>query len=106
MATRTAQKATSSLLAPTYHPASAGGDKVPPGSLLHVRNGGAGSTDLALVTAQVHDGDLAVADRINTVAAGGEGFVRVPRSAVYIGSDDLVDLTWTVTTSVDFAVIE
>lgn len=106
MATWSAEQTSSQLLAPTYHPADPAGERVDPGVLLHVRNASAGAVNLTLVTAQVHDTDLAVADRVNTIAAGAEGFVRVPRSAVYIAADGLVDLSWDATTSVDFAVIE
>lgn len=105
MATRDAEQTTSSVLQPTYHPADSAGDRVEPGVLLHVRNASASSVDLTLVTPQVHDTDLAVDDRVNSIAAGAEPFVRVPRSVVYIADDGLVDLTWSATSSVDFAVL-
>lgn len=107
MATYTAQKPGSSGLAATYNAAGASGDRVPPGSLLHVKNANAAATDLTLATPQVHDGDLAVADRVvNVPATNGERFVRVPNNATYLAADGLVDISWTVTASVTFAVLE
>jgi len=107
MATRTPQLVTSSGLQPTYHPASAGGDKVPPGSLLHVKNANAASRTLTLVTVAVFDADLAVADRVDTIPAVGSGgsiFIRVP-DAGYRGADNLVSLTWSTDVDVTFAVL-
>lgn len=105
MATHTAETVGSSLLQPTYLAADSGGDRFEPGALLHVRNADAASTDMTIQTPKTFDTDLAVDDRVNTVAAGGEGFVRVPRSAIYIADDGLVDVTWTNTTATDFAVL-
>lgn len=106
MATWDAEKVGSAGLAGAYHPADVAGDRVPAGSLLHVKNANVSATDLTLVTPVVHDGDLAVADRVNTIAAsGGERFVRVPDNTIYRAADGLVDLTWTVTATVTFAVL-
>lgn len=106
MATYTAQKIGSTGLGATYNAASGTGDRVPPGSLLHVKNGNAAATDLTLVTPQVHDTDLAVADRVVTIpATNGERFVRVPDNTIYRAADGLVDITWTVTATVTFAVL-
>lgn len=106
MATRSAQKPTSVALNAAYLLADAAGERVTPGVLVHVKNAGAVSTDLTLVTPKVLDTDLAVADRVNTIPVGGERFVRVPNNAAYLAADGLVDLTWTATASVTFAVLE
>lgn len=106
MATYSAQKVGSTGLAATYNAAASGGDRVPPGALLHVKNANAAAVDLTLATPIVHDGDLAVADRVVSVPAStGERFVRVPDNTVYRAADGLVDITWSVVTSVTFAVL-
>lgn len=106
MATYTAQKPGSTGLAATYNAASGTGDRVPPGSLLHVKNANAAACNLTLVTPLVHDGDLTVADRVISVpATTGERFVRVPDNTLYRAADGLVDLSWSVTASVTFAVL-
>lgn len=106
MATYTAQKVGSTLLQPTYRSAASGGDKVSPGVLLHIKNASASSINATVVTAALFDTDLAVADRVNAVAAGAEGFVRVPNNSIYTNSAGLVDLTWSAVTSVTFAIVE
>lgn len=106
MAIRTAQQPTSTGVAATYHPASGTGDKVSPGVLLHVKNGSAASIDVTLVTAQTFDTDLAVSDRVVAVAAGAEKFIRAPDSNIYTNVDGLVDVTWSATTTVTFAVLK
>lgn len=106
MATYSAQKPGSTGLAATYNAAAGGGDRVPPGSLLHVKNANASEVTLTLVTPLVHDGNLAVADRTVAVPpTTGERFVRVPDNTVYRASDGLVDITWSLVTSVTFAVL-
>lgn len=106
MAIRSAEQVTSSGVAATYHDASGAGDQVSPGVLLHVVNGSASSVNVTLVTAKLFDTDLEVNDRVVAVAAGAEMFIRVPNSTIYTNSDNLVDLTWSATTTVTFAVIE
>lgn len=108
MATRAPEAASSSGLAATYYAASGGGDRVPPGVLLHVKNAGGAGITLTLVTTSVVDGDLAVADRTtgSIPATTGERFVRVPTDPAYRDpADGLVGLTWSGTTSVTFAVL-
>lgn len=105
MATRAAQPVPTTALDATYHPATAGpgNDKVPPDTILHVKNGSGGSVTLTVATPRVVDGDLAVADRTVAIPAGEERFERVTQE--YRGSDGLVTLTWSAVTTVEFAVI-
>lgn len=108
MATYGPQQVPSTGLAPTYNPAGAGGDRVPPGALLHVKNGNAAALTLTLTTPLVLDGDLTVQDRAisGIPATTGERFVRVPTNEVYRDpADGLVGLSWSVTASVTFAVL-
>lgn len=105
MATRSPEAPTSSGLAATYYAASGGGDRVPPGSILHVKTTGTVST-LGLTTVTVVDGDLAVADRSVSLPATGERYVKVPTLEAYRDpADGLVGLTWTSVTGVTFAVL-
>jgi hypothetical protein len=108
MTTRSPEQATSAGINATYYAASGGGDRVPPGVLLHVKNGNASPLTVTLVTAGVADGDLAIPDRACTAIAAttGMGFIRVPNTDVYRDpADGLVGITWSVTASVTFAVL-
>lgn len=107
MADRAAQAFTETVLQPTYHAASSGGgDRVRPGNVLHVKNGNGAGVTLTFVTPGVADGDLAIADRSRgPIAAGAEGFVKVPRDQNYRDADGMVQVTWSVNTSVTFAVL-
>lgn len=106
MATYTGQSVGSAGLAATYNAAGVGGDRVPPNCILHVKNANASQADVTLVTPHVHEGDLAVSDRVVAVpATNGERFIRVPSDQIYQADDGLVDVTWSVTTSVTFAVL-
>lgn len=104
MATAVREVVPTSGLTATVNPASAGGDKVPPDSIMRVVNDSAGSINVTLVTPQTVDGDLAVADRVVAVGATSHQYVRVPR--LYRNpADGLVDVTWSATTSVTFEVV-
>jgi hypothetical protein len=107
MATYAPQNVTDAGLAATYNPAAGGGDKVPPGCLLHVKNTGAVSTlQIATPATFGSDGTLTVADRSITIpATTGERFVRLDPPDLYRGGDGLVSLTWTSTAGVTFAVL-
>jgi len=105
MADRTPQNFTETVLAPTYYAASGGGDRVYPGNVLHVKNGNAASVVITMVTPATVDGDLAVADRTRTVTNGTDAFVVVPRDPAYRDADNMVALSWSVTSSVTFAVL-
>lgn len=108
MATRAPEQVPAVGIAGTYYAASAGGDSVPPGSLLVVRNAGGTACVPTFVTPGVIDGDLAVADRVGiaTPITTGLCFYRVPTDRNYVDpSDGLVDITWSFTTSVTFAVL-
>lgn len=58
--------------------AAAGTDTVPAGCLLYIRNTGAAAHVVTLVTNQLEDGDLTVADRTITVSTANPSAVRVP----------------------------
>lgn len=105
MATRATETVPTAGLAATYHPASAGGDKVSPGpgQCIHVKNGNAASCNVTLVTPGSVDGNP-IGDRVVAVPAAGERFIAVPD--IYLNSTDgLADITWSVTPSVTFAAI-
>lgn len=68
-------------IAPTYSAVTAttgetlvGGQ----GAFIHVKNGGAGSTNVTITTPESVDGDLAVPDRVVAVAAAAERMIPVP----------------------------
>lgn len=106
MADRSAQAFTEAVLQPTYYAASGGGgDRVHPGNILHVKNGNAASAVITMVTPGTVDVDLAVADRTRTVTNGTDAFLVVPRDQAYRDADGMVQLTWSVTSSVTFAVL-
>lgn len=93
-------------LTPTASPASAGGDKVSPGTRLHVHNGGAAPIDVTIATPMVVDGDLALPNRVITVPNGAfpANFrsIDLPAELYRNPSDGMVDLTWSATASVTF----
>ncbi len=105
MADRAPQTFTETVLTATYYAASAGGDRVRPGSVLHVKNGNAAPTVITMVTPATVDGDLAVADRTRTVTNGTEAFIAVPKDQAYRDADGMVALSWSVTATVTFAVL-
>ncbi len=106
MATVPTQGLPRSGLQATYAPASAGGDRVAPGSTLHVKNRSGGASTLTLVTSATYDSDLAIADRAIVVAAGEANDTFVPVGELYRDpADGLCPLTWSATASVTFAVI-
>jgi hypothetical protein len=106
MATYTAESPTETgLIAAQRSPAN--GDKIPGGVTLVITNNNAGSLTLTITTPQTVHGDLTVADRTVTVATTQVAFVRIPNDSTYVSaSDGLVTLaTWSVTSSVTYAVI-
>jgi hypothetical protein len=104
MADRMPQTISETVLQATYHAPSGGaGDRVRPGSVLHVKNANAASVVITMVTPGTVDADLAIADRTRTVTNGTEAFLTVPKDRAYRDADGLVQLTWSVTSSVTFA---
>ncbi|WP_326780432.1 hypothetical protein OG481_09810 [Streptomyces longwoodensis] len=90
----------------TYTPASGGGDTCETGAgvVLLVKNGDASSHTVTLVTPEVVDGDLAVADRAVTVAAGAER--AIPVTGRYRNpSTGRAAITYDAVTSVTVAVL-
>ncbi len=70
---------------------------------LHVKNAGASPTNATFLTPQVIDGDLAVPDRVVTIAAGAEKKIGpFPPSGPegYNQADGNVYVDWSVGTSV------
>lgn len=108
MATVATQNPTVGGTSPTVATASAGGDKIQPGTRLHIHNGNAASTTVTIATPGTVDG-LAVADRTFTVPNGtfptNFGVIDVPSDIYRNPSDGLVDITWSVTASVTFFVL-
>ncbi len=108
MASYAPQALDSKGVALTFNAAAGGGDRVPPGCTLIIKNTNAGTITVTLATPAVFDGDLAVADRVsNTVAATtGINGLKVPNTDIYRDpSDGLVALTWSLTSGVSFAVV-
>jgi hypothetical protein len=107
MATYAVQAIPKTGLNATYN-AVAASDRVPPGSLLHVKNGNGSTVVVSLVALDNADGDLAVTDRACTAIAATTGmqFIRVPNTWPYVDpADGLVGITTTPTASVTFAVL-
>ena len=104
MATRDSQQSSVAGLAATYHAASGGGDKVPPGCLLHVKNGSGSSINLTLATPGTAYGQP-IGDQVVAVPAGAERFVSVPSEGFTDMADGLVSLAWSAVTTVTFAVV-
>ena len=107
MATYGPQAVDSHGIVPTYNATAGGGDRVPPGSLLHIVNTSGSSVTLTLTATSLSDTDLATPNRTITIPTGGNGkFVRCSPASVYASqSDGLVGLGWSATTSVSFAVL-
>lgn len=108
MATRAPEQVPAGGIAGTYYAASGGGDRVPPGSLIHVKNAGGTVCVPTFVTPGVIDTDLAVADRVGIAVpiTTGMNFYRVPTDRNYVDpADNQVLINWSFTTSVTFAVL-
>ena len=104
MADRLAENVTSAGIEPTAHPASGGGDTVPPDTVVRVMNGGESPITLTIVTPGTVDG-LDIADRTVTVPAGEVRLVRPTRAAYMNPATGKVNLTWSSATNVSFEVI-
>jgi hypothetical protein len=107
MATYAAQGLPKAGLNATYN-AAAAADRVPPGSIIHVKNGNAAALTVSLVALDIADGDLVVTDRACTAigATTGMAFIPIPRSAFFVDpADGLVGVLFSVTASVTYAVI-
>lgn len=106
MATLTTQVIGQAGTAITFANATAGGDACATGSdvKLLIKNGDASSHTVTLVTPGTVDGDLAIADRAVTVAAGAT--VGVPVTDRYKDPNTgLASLTYDAVTSMTVAVI-
>jgi hypothetical protein len=91
----------------TYN-AAAATDRVPPGSLLHYKNGNGSALTVTIVTMDNADGDLVIADRAQTAigATTGMGFILIPEVWPYVDPvDGLVAVTTSVQASVTFAIL-
>lgn len=108
MATVPTQNVPPTGLDPNYNNASSGGDRLAPGSIVHVLNTNPSALSVTFDVILLMDADLAVADRVISGIAGtnGKRFIRVPNNSIYADpADGLVKITWSVTTGVTFAVI-
>jgi len=110
MPTLNPQALTSTGVALTFNTATAGAgvDRVPPGSILVVKNASGSPITVNLVTPLTLDGDLTVLDRTSASVAATTGIngIRVPNNEVFRDpTDGLVGLTWSSITSVTFAVV-
>lgn len=105
MADRSPQVFSEAKLTATYYAASAGGDRVRPGQILHIKNANAAPTVLTFVTPGVVDGDLAVADRTNSITNATEVFIKTPKNQAFRDTDGMVPMTWSITATVTFAVL-
>ena len=111
MATYTPQNIVPVGVAPIYHVAAAGGDKVAASGnerdYIHVKNGG-GSGITVTIPAQVSSvyqdgvGNLTPADIAVAVGASGEEIIG-PIPQAYIGADGNFNIMWSAVTSVTFA---
>lgn len=103
------QISTAGLIAATYSAATTGpGDTVVPAAnrFIHVKNGSGGALAVTLVTPETRDG-LAVADRVVNFTTGQEGFIACPDNSTYKDPvTGLMTITWSVVTSVTFALIQ
>jgi hypothetical protein len=93
---------------PTFSPAAAEGNRVPPNVRLTVVNGGGSSVTLTIATPGTARGGLSIADRAVTVGTGvfpvNAKAVDVPAS-MYMQADGYCHLSWSETTDVLFAVL-
>lgn len=108
MATIPTQSIPVTGLDPTYNNASAGGDRVAPGSIIYVRNTNAAALTVTFDLVAMVDGDLPVPDRVisGIAATTGTRFLKVPNNSIYADpADGLVKITWSVTSGVTFAVV-
>jgi hypothetical protein len=95
---------TTGLAATARTPTPTTGDKVRPDSIIRVINGSASEVTVTMVTPQVVDGNLAVADRTVAVPATSSRYIRT--TATYRStSDGLVTLIMAPTATVTFEVI-
>lgn len=106
MTTRPVEAATRNGILGTYYAATAL-DSVPPGSLLHIKNGSGVSVTPTWITPGVVDTDVAIGDPAGTaIAAGAAAFLRTPTDRNYVDpADGLVDIAIAPFASVTFAVI-
>lgn len=90
----------------TFAAATVGGDTCATGSdvRLFVKNGSGSSITVTLVTPGTVDGDLAIADRTVTVAAGAE--TAIPMTDLYRNpSTGVASITYSAVTTVTVAVV-
>jgi hypothetical protein len=107
MATYAAQAIPKAGLNATYN-AAAAADRVPPGSILHVKNANAAALTVGIVSISPADGDLVIPNRSETSigATTGMAFISIPKGFPYLDpADGLVGITFSVQSSVTYAVI-
>lgn len=89
-----------------YSTASAGGDRFTPAprTFLHVVNGNAAATNVTIATPNPVEG-LALPGRVVAVPASTNRLIPLS-SDIYRSADGLGDVTWSVSASVTFAVVQ
>lgn len=107
MATVATQNPGLTGITPTVANASGGGDRVSPGTRLHVINGGGSSINLTLaVIAKVRDLTAGSGSRViacpNGTVPTGLKIIDLPADLYADPADGLVGLAWSATTSVTF----
>lgn len=93
-----AQAVTDAGLDPAYTAANVDGHSIPPGALLHVKNGGGASINVTLQTPVTFQGK-AVADTVVAVPAGAERIIGGLKPTLY-GDSVLVDFSGVTTVTV------
>ena len=103
----TPQAPTPAGITPTYAAAHVDGHSFRNSgrSILHVKNGGAGSTNVTIQTPGTADG-LAVTDRVVAIPAGQERMISLPQFLIYQQGDGTTWVDISVLTSVTLAVFE
>lgn len=101
----TPQKVTTSGVEPATEPANVDGNSIPAGRVLRVTNGSASAVDVTAVTPGLIDGDLALPDRVVSVAAGATAYLG-GHGAVYHQSDGTIHFNYSAVTSVTVAALE
>ncbi len=105
MANFAAQAVTSSGVAPTANPASAGGDTVPPDTLIRIMNGGASPITVTAVTPGTVDGDLAIPDRTISIPNATAKYVKFAQAVYGDPITGLVSLTYSAVTTVTLELV-
>lgn len=106
MANRTAERVSITGLGATYHAAEAGGDTVPPGSVVHVKNTSTAAITVTAVTPGTVVGQPIGDPSVSVPATSGERFFGPFERSHFAAPNGTVALTWSAAAGVTFAVLE